>query len=98
MTIRKGTNRAKQVIANARNIRGYSLANNFAGNPLAEHPQVWGGPVVNNRHTELVTLTQQEFLQHELDTYHAKLTENNGRFTIQIHSNLWYEFESGVQS
>jgi hypothetical protein len=43
MTIRKGTNRAKAILANARNVRGYSLANNFSGTPLVDKPVVWGG-------------------------------------------------------
>lgn len=97
MTIRRGTKKAKEVISNAHNIMGYSLANNFAGNPLTDKPVVWGGPVLNGRFTELVPVTQQQWLQHELDTLpFARLTWDGDikRYRLEVHSNLWYEFEA----
>ena len=92
MTIPKNTNRAKQAITNARDIRCYSLSNNFSGQPLTEKPTVWGGAIVDgHRYRDLLTVTQSEFLAHELE--HGKLSvSTEGRYTLQIHSNLWYEF------
>jgi hypothetical protein len=93
MTVSKNTNRAKKAIANAHDIRVYSLSNNFSGQPLSDDPVVWGGPVVDNCFTELIHVKPAEFLKKELETYHAKLSVSEcGRYTLQIHSNLWYEF------
>jgi hypothetical protein len=96
MTITKTSNRAKQAIANAKDIRCFSLSNNFSGQSLAADPVVWGGPVVENRFTELVHVTPSEFLAKELiEGRHAKLTvSESGRYTLHVHSNLWYEFAS----
>lgn len=83
MTIAKNTNRAKKAIANATDIRCYSLSNNFSGKPLGEKPVATSGEVVS----------QSEFLSHELAGLRTKLTMGeNGRYCIHVHSNLWYEF------
>jgi hypothetical protein len=60
MTIAKNTNKAKQVLANARDIRCFSLNNNFSGAPLTEQPTVWAGPVVQGHYTQRVALSQQD--------------------------------------
>jgi len=92
MTIAKNTNRAKQAITAAHDIRCYSLSNNFSGEPLTDKPVIWGGPIVDgHRYRDLLTVTQSEFLAHELQ--HGKLSiSNDGRYTLHIHSNLWYDF------
>ena len=91
MTIRKNTNKAKQLIANARNIRCYSLSNNFTGQPLAERPRTWA-PTAN---PAIIEVSQSEFLARELSDPHVTLRQDlNGRYCIDVHSNLWYEFES----
>ena len=93
MTVAKNTNHAKQAIAKAYDIRCFSLSNNFSGAPLAEKPVIWGGPVLQGRFTKLVEVTQSEFLARELEVeLHAKLTTRGGKYTLHIHSNLWYEF------
>lgn len=94
MTIPKNTKRAKQVLASARNIRSYSLSDNFSGRPLSEDPVIWGGPVVNNQYTKLVHIGQSDFLAYELRGLHTKLTGESGRYCIHVHDNLWYEFEA----
>jgi hypothetical protein len=96
MTIPKNTKKAKQAIANAHDIRCYSLSNNFSGEPLAENPGFYGGPVVDGRFTQWLRVSQSEFLAHELNEFRsAKLSENsNGSYSLHIHSNLWYEFST----
>lgn len=85
MTVARNTKKAKQAIENAKNIRVFSLSNDFNGKPLSEKPVVPGGEVVS----------QSEFLSRELNSLHAKLTSNEiGKYTIHVHSNLWYEFEA----
>jgi len=72
MTIAKNTNRAKQAVANAKDIRCFSLNNNFSGMPLAD-----------------------QSLASELKSNRSRLTvSDNGRYTIHVHSNLWYEFQA----
>jgi hypothetical protein len=93
MTVPKNTNKAKQAIANARNIKCYSLSNSFSGQPLADSPVVWDGPVVNCQYRNLLHVSQSEFLAREL-AGHSKLTESNGHFTLHVHDNLWYEFDT----
>ena len=94
MTVPKNTKRAKHVIENARNIKCFSLSNDFRGEPLADAPMVWGGEVVNNQYTKLIPVTQAEFLARELNGHNVKLIAGeNGRYCIHVHSNLWYDFE-----
>ena len=93
MTVAKNTNRAKKAIENAREIRCYSLWHGFRGVPLPEQPVIWGGEIVNNQYTKPLQVTQTEFLRCELNGHNAKLVAGeNGRYCLQIHSNLWYEF------
>lgn len=93
MTIAKNTNKAKQIISEAQNIRCYSSSNNFSGAPLSDNPVVWGGEVKAGVYQSLVEISQAEFLARELNSRHAKLTvSDHGRFTLHIHSNLWYEW------
>jgi hypothetical protein len=99
MTIPKNTRKAKEAIAHAHNIRCFSLSDNFQGQSLTEHPVIWGGPVVQGRFTQLIPVTQSEFLKRELGIRHAKLTGplvhgTTGTYFIHVHSNLWYEFEA----
>lgn len=95
MTIAKNTNRAKQVIANAHDVRCFSLSNNFSGT-LLDRPCVWCGPVVNGRRTDLVRVSDGEFLLYQLNAFRgAKLSVNtDGKYHLTIHSNLWYEFST----
>ena len=95
-TIPKNTKRARNLLLNARNIRCYSLSNNFAGNPLADNPTVWGEAKPGEHYRPMIQVTQAEFLRRELVRSHgAKLTETgNGHYTIHIHSNLWFDFEA----
>jgi hypothetical protein len=89
MTIPKNTNRAKKAIANATNIRCFSLSNNFTGKPLAERPLVMGTD------GESAEVTRAELLSRELSDFRAKLTASeSGTYRIHVHSNLWYEFEA----
>lgn len=89
MTIAKNTKKAQSLIENAKNIRCYSLNNDFTGHELVSHPSVWeGGKIIN--------ISQPEFLRRELNGLHSKLTRYNdsGKYCIHVHSNLWYEFEA----
>lgn len=92
MTISKNTRKAKEAINQAKEIRCYSLSNNFSGQPMVEYPTIWGGPVVDGRYTQLLSITQQGFLAEELKLRHAKLSLEDGHYRLHIHSNLWYEF------
>jgi hypothetical protein len=96
MTIAKNSKRAKVAIANAHDIRRYSLSNHFSGQPLSLAPTIWGGRIENNQYSDLIHVTQPEFLAHELhETSSAKLSLNtDGRYCLHIHSNLWYEFST----
>ncbi len=91
MTITKNTKKAKQLIENAHDVRCFSLSNNFSGTPLPKECHVWGGP-----HRDLLTVSQQDFLAHELYISHStKLRQmSDGRYIIYVHSNLWYEFNA----
>jgi hypothetical protein len=95
-TISKTSKRAQKLIENAVAIKVYALSDNFSGRPITDRPVIWGGPVVDNRFTQLKSVTVTEFLRHELDSMKStKLRDNgNGTFTLDVHSNLWYEFES----
>ncbi len=93
MTIRKNTDRASKILDQARNIRCYSLNNNFSGEPLAEHPVIWGEPRPGENFRPLVEVSPIGFLRHELSGFRTKLSDRgNGNYTIHVHSNLWYEF------
>lgn len=93
MTIAKNTNKAKQAIANAKEIRCYSLENNFSGDLIADKPVIWGGEPINNQYRQLIEVSQSEFLTRELNSRHSKLTVGeNGSYTLHVHSNLWYRF------
>lgn len=95
MTIAKNTKRAKEILHNAHDIKCFSLANNFSGQPLPKECNVWGGPIVNGRYRDLLAVSPQEYLTHELNAYHCKLTQDSeGRYSIYVHSNLWYEFQA----
>ena len=95
MTITKTTKAAKQAIANAKNIRCYSLSNNFSGEPIQDKPVIWGGEIVNNQYRSLIEVTQSEFLERELNGRNAKLTKGeSGKYNLRVHSNLWYSFEA----
>jgi hypothetical protein len=92
VTIPKHTHQAKAAIASAKDVRCYSLSNNFSGEPLTEQPVVWGGEVVNNCYTKLIPVTRAEFLSRELRGRNVTLSEHGGRYTLRVHSNLWYEW------
>jgi len=98
MTIPKNTNKARAILACATDIRCYSLSNNFSGQPLADSPVVWGPEKdEHGRSKHLVHATQPEFLAHELQgTSSTKLRRDSqsGRYVTDVHSNLWYEFQS----
>jgi hypothetical protein len=53
---------------------------------------VWGGPVIDGRYRDLVEVSQSAFLAKELSGLHAKLYEENGKYTLHVHDNLWYKF------
>lgn len=93
MTIRRNTHRAQQVIDNARDIRCYSLSNGFSGAPLVDRPMIYGIPREGENFRPLVEVSQKGFLRHELENRSTTLSDRgNGRYTIHVHSNLWYEF------
>jgi hypothetical protein len=99
MTIRKTTDHASKVIDGARNVRCFALSNNFSGEPLAEKPLILGEMNPGDTHRPLIAVAQQGFLRHELRTKTTKLTDSgHGRYTVHVHSNLWYTFESGMQT
>lgn len=80
----------------ARNIRCYSLDNNFAGKPLPELPQILGEMNPGDTRRPLVQVSQIGYLRHELRTKTTKLIDSgNNHFTIRVHSNLWFSFQSG---
>jgi len=90
MKIRRNSKDLPEIFAKAKNIKAFSLENYFQAKPLADDPidpEAWPKEV---KHT-----TPQDYL---LKTFrknqYAILTRNNGKFTLHIHSNLWYEFES----
>lgn len=93
MTVPKNTNLAKYAIANAHDVKVYSLSNNFSGEPLSDKPVVWGGPIIDGRYRDLIEVSVPEFMARELKSRHAKLTlACYGRYHLHIHSNLWYNF------
>ena len=95
MTITKTSHRASQVLQGARNIRCYSLSNNFSGEALAEKPVIWGEPKPGEHYRPLVEVSQVGFLRHELQSRSTKLSDSgNGHYTIHVHSNLWFSFQS----
>lgn len=97
MTIPKNSHRAQQVLDQARAIKCYSLSNNFIGQPLSDRPVIWGEPLPGESRRPLVEVSPIGFLRHELTGHGPKLKdEGAGHFSIYIHSNLWYEFESGT--
>lgn len=81
-TVRRGTRRFTEVLENAHNVRVFSLHNSFRGVELKE-----GNP-------DLVC-PPREHLAYELRTFNfAKLKDDgNGHYSVDVHSNLWYEFE-----
>jgi len=91
-TVPKKSPRAARVLTNAREIRCYSLSNNFTGTPLVNDPVIWA-PDGQIKH-----VTPTEYLTHELETMpHAKLyDEGGGKFSLLVHSNLSYEFQSNI--
>ena len=92
-TIAKTSKKAAQLISNARAIKVYSLSNCFTGQPLTEKPVVWADTADGKR--DLVEVSPSDFLRHELNSRSTKLHDNgNGTFSIDVHSNLWFEFES----
>jgi len=103
MTIPKTSNRAKSIIAAAEHIRVYSLSNCFKAEPLSENPVIWDDTSRDEqgRATRTKQVTQSEFLMHELFAMRstklcadsAAYAGQGGHFSIQVHSNLWYEFE-----
>ena len=90
MKIRRNSKEIPEIFARAKNVKVYSQSNHFVGRSLADNPidpEAWPKEV---KHT-----TQQDYLAKTFrDTSFAELTRNNGRFTLHIHSNLWYEFEN----
>lgn len=95
MTIAKNTNKATRIIRNAKDVRCYSLSNNFTGDPLAERPVMWAGEIVEGHYVRIVEVSQAQFLMRELrENTHAKLVTNGDAFLLSVHSNLWYEFLS----
>ena len=90
MNIRRNSKELPEIFARAKNIKVYSLDDCFVGKPLAEDPidpEAWPKEV---KHT-----TPQDYLAKTFRGNHfARLSHNNGTFTLHIHSNLWYEFEN----
>jgi hypothetical protein len=97
MTIRKTSDRASKVLDHAHNVRCYSLSNNFRGEPLADRPVIAGVPSPGEVHQLLVEVSPVGFLRHELTSNTTKLIDSgSGHFTIRVHSNLWYIFQSAA--
>lgn len=90
-TIQKTSKRAQHLLDNAKNIVSYSLSGCFQPKPLVERPAIWAD-IYGKR--DLINVSHSEFLRHELESRSTKLRENGpGKYCIDVHSNLWYEFE-----
>jgi len=97
MTIKKTSDRASKVLDHARNVRCYAPSNNFRGEPLADRPVILGVPSPGEIHQPLVEVSPIGFLRHELTNKATKLIDSgSGHFTIRVHSNLWYIFQSAA--
>jgi hypothetical protein len=95
MIINRTTKRAQDVLDNAHNVRCFSLDNYFNGEPLAEKPVIWGVALPGENHRPLVEVSPIGFLRHKLESKSTKLIDNgNGFYTIHVHGNLWYTFQS----
>lgn len=88
MTIKKNSNRAKQAIASAQNVVCFSLTNNFFAKPLADKPYV----LLRG------SVSQAEFLASELAMPQSRISLLGDRYTIHVHSNLWYEFVTASET
>jgi len=86
--INKTSKLARAILGKVKNVRVYSLSNNFSGEAMAEVPVRW-------RDNQLVNCTQPEVLTENLHSIRsARLYNQGNHYVIHVHSNLWYEFES----
>lgn len=91
-TVKRNSRRAAQILDAATNVRAYTLNNYFTGKSLTETPM---DPVAWKSGTYRET-TPPRFLAGLLQVFKfAKLRDNgNGEFSLHVHSNEWYEFET----
>lgn len=86
-TIRRNSRELPQIFENAHNIKAYSLDNGFVAREVTGEcvePGNW-----NNK------VTPQEYLAKKFAQFDSnKLYKTDKGYTLHIHSNLWYEFES----
>ena len=90
-----GRNRGRflmSIFDSARNIRSYSLDNNFHAKQLDNaciDPEAY-------MQGEVKWISAQEYLkaQHRLFEFSRLVSYGDGRFVLTIHANLWYEFEA----
>lgn len=80
-TVRKNAKKQlEKIFTTANNIKVYSLNNNFSGEILEDG-----------------IMSPIDWLKKEYNFFSAKLINNeNGTFTLGLHSNLWYQFEATV--
>jgi len=77
-TIKRNSKECKHILSLVKDVTCYTLGNGFRGVVLRE-----GDPQL--------TRSPQETLRRELADG-AGLTEQNGGFTVHVHSNLWFSF------
>jgi len=91
-TIRRNSRHLGRIFATARNIKGHSLGNNFAGQELTGEcidPLAWP--------KEIKHVTPQEYLAHTFVLYSfTRLSRVGNKYHLTVHSNEWYEFEADV--
>lgn len=84
-TIRRNTKKAKAIINNAKEVRVYSLGNCFNGSNFTN----------GNIPAEDCSQVAIDWITKKMEDG-AKLTHSHDNFySVTVHSNLWYEFESG---
>lgn len=84
-TIRRGTKQFERALDSATGIRSYSLGDGFVGKNMDEdNPALICSP--------------REWLRRELERFRFAKLQHMGasRYTLHVHSNLWYEFDALV--
>ena len=87
-TIRRNSKELLGIFQRARNIKAYSLDNGFIGREVTGEcidPGNWDNKV-----------SPQEYLAKKFAQFNSNRLYSTapGKYTLHIHSNLWYEFES----
>jgi len=87
-TVRRNSPRLEGIFQNAHDIKAYSLDNGFIAREVTGEcvdPSNWD----NN-------ISPQEYLAKKFAQFNSNklYQKGNGRYTLHIHSNLWYEFDN----